>query len=96
MSCEADLLTPFAKTMKGELPRADPRYALKERLRWLEKAKHEQHCQHDKPRIAALLKSLPPVGNKVPGPFGPGEKPTSFVMKIVPPDATTTGGSAPK
>jgi mono/diheme cytochrome c family protein len=37
--------------------------------------------------IAAYLKSLPPVKNKVPGPFGPGAKPTSFVMKIVPPEA---------
>jgi mono/diheme cytochrome c family protein len=35
--------------------------------------------------IVAFLKSLPPVRNKVPGPFGPNEKPTSFVMKIVPP-----------
>ena len=35
--------------------------------------------------IAAYLKSLPPVKNQVPGPFGPSEKPTSFVMKIVPP-----------
>jgi hypothetical protein len=25
------------------------------------------------------------VKNKVPGPFGPGETPTGFVMKIVPP-----------
>jgi mono/diheme cytochrome c family protein len=37
--------------------------------------------------IAAYLKSLPPVKNKVPGPFGPTEAPTSFVMKIVPPPA---------
>jgi mono/diheme cytochrome c family protein len=37
--------------------------------------------------IVAFLKSLPPVKNKVPGPFGLGEKPTSFVMKIVPPEA---------
>ncbi|WP_420884570.1 cytochrome c [Taklimakanibacter albus] len=37
--------------------------------------------------IAAFLKNLPPVANKVPGPFGPSEKPTSFVMRIVPPDA---------
>ncbi len=36
--------------------------------------------------IAAYLKSLKPVSNKVPGPFGPKEKPTSFVMKIVPPE----------
>jgi len=37
--------------------------------------------------IAAYLKSLPPIVNKVPGPFGPTEKPSSFVMKVVPPDA---------
>jgi mono/diheme cytochrome c family protein len=35
--------------------------------------------------IAAYLKSLPPVNNKVPGPFGPNEKPTAFVMSITPP-----------
>jgi mono/diheme cytochrome c family protein len=35
--------------------------------------------------IAAFLQSLPPIKNKVPGPFGPTEKPTSFVMKIVAP-----------
>jgi mono/diheme cytochrome c family protein len=34
--------------------------------------------------IAVFLKSLPPVKNKVPGPFGPNEKPTEFVMKVVP------------
>jgi mono/diheme cytochrome c family protein len=39
----------------------------------------------DAQAIAAFLKSLPPVRNKVPGPFGPNETPTSFVMKIVPP-----------
>ncbi len=37
--------------------------------------------------IVAYLKSLPPVKNKVPGPFGPNEAPTSFVMKVVPPAA---------
>jgi mono/diheme cytochrome c family protein len=36
--------------------------------------------------IAAYLKSLKPVSNKVPGPFGPSEKPTAFVMKVVPPE----------
>ncbi|MFN3349679.1 c-type cytochrome [Pseudorhodoplanes sp.] len=46
--------------------------------------------------IAVYLKSLPPVTNKVPGPFGPGEQPTSFVMKIVPPHAKATKGAAPK
>ena len=29
--------------------------------------------------------NLTPVANKVPGPFGAGEAPTTFVMKIVPP-----------
>ena len=46
--------------------------------------------------ITTFLKSLPAVKNKVPGPFGPSEKPTSFVMKIVPPEAVTAEGSAPK
>ena len=35
--------------------------------------------------IVAFLRSIPPVSNKVPGPFGPTQTPTSFVMKIVPP-----------
>ena len=35
--------------------------------------------------IVAYLKSLPAVNNKVPGPFGPTDKPTSFVMKVVGP-----------
>lgn len=43
--------------------------------------------QEDALAIAAYLKSLPPVKNKVPGPFGPNEAPTSFVMKVVPPAA---------
>jgi mono/diheme cytochrome c family protein len=46
--------------------------------------------------IVAFLKSLPAVSNKVPGPFGPSEKPSSFVMKIVAPEPAATGGSAPK
>jgi mono/diheme cytochrome c family protein len=41
--------------------------------------------QPDALAIAAYLESLPPVSNKVPGPFGPGQKATSFVMKLVPP-----------
>lgn len=40
----------------------------------------------DAQAIAAFLKSLPPVSNKVAGPFHPGEKSTVFVMKIVPPE----------
>jgi mono/diheme cytochrome c family protein len=35
--------------------------------------------------IVAFLRSVPPVKNTVPGPFGPTETPASFVMKIVPP-----------
>lgn len=34
--------------------------------------------------IAAYLKSLPPIHHKVPGPFGPNQKPTSFVYKVLP------------
>jgi len=34
--------------------------------------------------IAAYLKSLPPVKHAVPGPFGPNETPTTFVMTVVP------------
>jgi mono/diheme cytochrome c family protein len=36
--------------------------------------------------VAAYLKSLPPASNKVPGPFGPNQKPTSFFMRVIPPD----------
>src|SRR6185312_10040613 len=35
--------------------------------------------------IAAYLKTLPAVKHKVPGPFGPSEKPTSFVYQVIPP-----------
>jgi mono/diheme cytochrome c family protein len=35
--------------------------------------------------LVAYLRSLPPVQHKVAGPFGSGEKPTVFVMKVVPP-----------
>jgi mono/diheme cytochrome c family protein len=34
--------------------------------------------------IAAFLKSLPPVNNTVPGPFGPDDQPTVFVMSVQP------------
>ena len=36
--------------------------------------------------IATYLKTLKPVTNKVPGPFGPGQKPTSFVYQVLPSD----------
>lgn len=35
--------------------------------------------------IAAYLKSLQPIKNKVAGPFGPADKVPVLVMKIVPP-----------
>ena len=38
----------------------------------------------DATAIAVFLKSIPVVKNKVPGPFGPNDKPTEFVMKVVP------------
>jgi mono/diheme cytochrome c family protein len=42
----------------------------------------------DAQAIAIFLKSLPPVANKVPGPFGPSDTPTSFVFKVVAPPPT--------
>jgi mono/diheme cytochrome c family protein len=34
--------------------------------------------------IVAFLRSIPPVKNKVPGPFGPNEKATGFIMAVTP------------
>ncbi|HUZ67796.1 MAG TPA: c-type cytochrome [Beijerinckiaceae bacterium] len=42
--------------------------------------------KRDARAIVAFLRSLPPVKNQIPGPFGPNQKPTSFVMKIVAPE----------
>jgi mono/diheme cytochrome c family protein len=44
-----------------------------------------QMTKDDAMAVAAYLKSLPPVKNKVPGPFGTTQTPTSFVFKVVPP-----------
>ena len=41
----------------------------------------------DAQAIVTFLRSLPPVSSKVPGPFGPTQTPTTFVMKLVPPGA---------
>jgi mono/diheme cytochrome c family protein len=50
--------------------------------------------------IAAYLKSLKPVKNQVPGPFGPTETPTTFVMTVLPGDVYAglpkPGGPPPK
>jgi mono/diheme cytochrome c family protein len=40
--------------------------------------------------VAAYLQSLPPVQNKVPGPFGPAQKPNVFVMDVIPGDVYST------
>jgi mono/diheme cytochrome c family protein len=46
-----------------------------------------KHLTHDDAlAIAAYLKTLPPIRNKVPGPFGPKERPTSFVYQVLPAD----------
>jgi mono/diheme cytochrome c family protein len=41
---------------------------------------------NDAQAIAAYLKSLPPVKNAVPGPFGPKDVPSTFVSVVVPGD----------
>jgi mono/diheme cytochrome c family protein len=45
----------------------------------------------DATAIAFYLKSLPAVKHKVPGPFGPSQQATTFVMKVVPPAAPAVG-----
>lgn len=40
----------------------------------------------DAQAIAAYLQTIPAIENKVPGPFGTGQKPTSFVYQVLPPD----------
>jgi mono/diheme cytochrome c family protein len=40
----------------------------------------------DAQAIVAYLKSLPPVKNAVPGPFGPTEVPSTFVSVVIPGD----------
>ncbi|MBK5959254.1 cytochrome C [Rhodoplanes elegans] len=46
-----------------------------------------QLTPEDARAIAAYLKHVPAVKNKVPGPLGPGEQAPAFVMRIVPPTA---------
>lgn len=40
--------------------------------------------QDDARAIVAYLRTLPPVKNPVPGPFGPNQIPATFVMTIIP------------
>jgi mono/diheme cytochrome c family protein len=50
--------------------------------------------KNDARAIAAFLRSIPPVKNAVAGPFAPGEKSTTFVMRILPSGETVA--TAPK
>ena len=50
--------------------------------------------ENDATAISAFLQSLEPVSNKVPGPFAPGEKVSSFMFRIMPPGETAA--AAPK
>ena len=46
--------------------------------------------------IVAYLKTLPPVRNKVPGPFAADQKPTTLTWTITPPENAPGNGSSPK
>jgi mono/diheme cytochrome c family protein len=50
--------------------------------------------KEDAMAISAYLQSVKPVSNKVPGPFKPGEKVSSFMFRIMPPGETAA--AAPK
>jgi len=52
--------------------------------------------KEDAEAIAVYLKSLPPVHNEIPGPFGPDEKPTVLVFTIVPGDVYAAMPKPPK
>ena len=45
---------------------------------------YAQMTRADALAIAAYLQSLPPVKRQVPGPFGPGDKVSVFVMDVLP------------
>jgi mono/diheme cytochrome c family protein len=50
--------------------------------------------KEDVAAVVAYLRSVPPVNNKVPGPFKPGEKVSIFTFSILPPGHTAA--EAPK
>jgi mono/diheme cytochrome c family protein len=50
----------------------------------------------DAEAVAAYLKSLPPVSHKVPGPFKPDEKPSVFVLTVLPADVYAGMPKPPK
>jgi mono/diheme cytochrome c family protein len=47
-----------------------------------------QLTANDAAAIAAFLQSIKPVNNPTPGPFGPGEKVSTFMFRILPPGET--------
>lgn len=49
--------------------------------------------KEDVTAIAAFLKSLPPVSNKVPDPVGPGQPVTTFMFRILPPGETAAAAA---
>ena len=53
-----------------------------------------QLTEDDAKAIVAFLQSVKPVSNQVPGPFKPGEKVSTFMMRILPPGETAA--AAPK
>jgi mono/diheme cytochrome c family protein len=50
--------------------------------------------KQDAMAIATFLQSLPPVKNAIPGPFGPGQKASFFLLRILPTGETVE--AAPK
>ena len=70
----------IAAITKGEMPNGRKLFPV---MPWPDLA----HLSPDDAQaIAAYLKSLPPVKNAVPGPFGPKDVPSTFVSVIVPGD----------
>ena len=55
-----------------------------------------QLSRPDAEAIDAYLKSLPPIVNKIPGPFKPDEKPSVLVMTVVPGDVYAAMPKPPK
>jgi mono/diheme cytochrome c family protein len=54
----------------------------------------ENLTKDDATAITAFLQSIPPVKNEVAGPFGPGQKVSIFMLRVLPPGATVA--PAPK
>ena len=70
-----------AAITKGEMPNGRKLFPV---MPWPDLA----HLSSDDVQaIAAYLKSLPPVKNAVPGPFGPKDVPPAFVSVVIPGDA---------